>query len=222
MSEIVYDGQVVLHLNDYRGLSAYEIAVKNGFKGTEAEWLASLKGEPGRDAGTLTVNRKRAVDGNISVNGTDIPLRAGNTTTIAQVLTDLENNQKESLTSADIVDDLTSGGAMKVLSAEQGAALNRMKMSGFGLPVELPTFGWEGEGPYAQDIQIPGVLANEEKCHVIVSRLAAFSDAFIDCGVLPPLAQKDGVVTFQVRRVPTEPFSVGGLVLMTGVEEVGE
>ncbi len=29
------------------GLSAYEIAVNNGFIGTEAEWLASLKGEKG-------------------------------------------------------------------------------------------------------------------------------------------------------------------------------
>lgn len=31
------------------GKSAYEIAVKNGYKGTEAEWLASLKGEKGED-----------------------------------------------------------------------------------------------------------------------------------------------------------------------------
>lgn len=30
-----------------RGKSAYEVAVENGFNGTEAEWLASLKGEPG-------------------------------------------------------------------------------------------------------------------------------------------------------------------------------
>ena len=30
-----------------RGLSAYEVAVKNGYSGKEAEWLASLKGEPG-------------------------------------------------------------------------------------------------------------------------------------------------------------------------------
>lgn len=29
------------------GDSAYEIAVANGFVGTEAEWLESLKGEPG-------------------------------------------------------------------------------------------------------------------------------------------------------------------------------
>lgn len=35
-----------------KGKSAYEIAVANGFKGTEAEWLASLKGdipEKGKD-----------------------------------------------------------------------------------------------------------------------------------------------------------------------------
>lgn len=30
-----------------RGKSAYEIAKENGFDGTETEWLASLKGEPG-------------------------------------------------------------------------------------------------------------------------------------------------------------------------------
>ena len=29
-----------------RGMSAYEIAVVNGFKGTEKEWLASLQAEP--------------------------------------------------------------------------------------------------------------------------------------------------------------------------------
>jgi len=31
------------------GLSAYEIAVANGFVGSEAAWLASLKGERGED-----------------------------------------------------------------------------------------------------------------------------------------------------------------------------
>ena len=29
------------------GLSAYEVAVKNGYIGSETEWLASLKGETG-------------------------------------------------------------------------------------------------------------------------------------------------------------------------------
>ena len=29
-----------------RGMSPYQVAVKNGFKGTEKEWLASLQAEP--------------------------------------------------------------------------------------------------------------------------------------------------------------------------------
>lgn len=39
------EGQGALKGKD--GKSAYQIAVDNGFVGTEQEWLASLKGEPG-------------------------------------------------------------------------------------------------------------------------------------------------------------------------------
>ena len=38
-----------LGANMVRGFSAYEIAVKNGFTGTEEEWLASIRGEDGND-----------------------------------------------------------------------------------------------------------------------------------------------------------------------------
>lgn len=38
------------------GKTAYEIAVENGFKGTEAEWLASLKGQNGTDADKQNIN----------------------------------------------------------------------------------------------------------------------------------------------------------------------
>ena len=44
------------------GKSAYEIAVDNGFVGTEAEWLASLKGEPG-DNGQNGSNGTNGQDG---------------------------------------------------------------------------------------------------------------------------------------------------------------
>lgn len=46
----------------YHGLSAYEVAVKNGFVGSELEWLASLKGEPGdlSPAGQDGVSRAEA------------------------------------------------------------------------------------------------------------------------------------------------------------------
>ena len=35
-------------------VTAYDIAVKHGFNGTEEEWLLSLKGEDGKDAQSLT------------------------------------------------------------------------------------------------------------------------------------------------------------------------
>lgn len=46
------------------GLSAYEIAVKNGFSGTETEWLESLKGTDGVDG-------KDGKDGINGINGED-------------------------------------------------------------------------------------------------------------------------------------------------------
>lgn len=46
------------------GLSAYEIAVKNGFEGTEQQWLESLKGADGVD-GT------NGIDGSNGLNGAD-------------------------------------------------------------------------------------------------------------------------------------------------------
>ena len=47
------------------GKSAYEIAVENGFSGTEIEWLESLKGQPGKDG----INGADGKDGN---DGKDI------------------------------------------------------------------------------------------------------------------------------------------------------
>jgi serine protease Do len=54
-----------------KAISAYEIAVKNGFKGTEAEWLASLKGADGNDGEDITVEdlyeaaKKEGFDGSL-------------------------------------------------------------------------------------------------------------------------------------------------------------
>ena len=42
-----------------RGKSAYEVAVENGFSGTETEWLASLKGATGAPG----ANGKDGTDG---------------------------------------------------------------------------------------------------------------------------------------------------------------
>lgn len=47
--EEVAESMPVNGLDGKDGLSAYEIAVKNGYAGTEQEWLLSLKGIAGRD-----------------------------------------------------------------------------------------------------------------------------------------------------------------------------
>lgn len=41
-----FDGTEKEWLESLEGESAYKIAVRNGFQGTEAEWLASIKGAP--------------------------------------------------------------------------------------------------------------------------------------------------------------------------------
>lgn len=50
-----------------RGYSSYELAVQNGFKGTEQEYLASLKGEPGSTDYKVMVN-KPSIEGVTLVN----------------------------------------------------------------------------------------------------------------------------------------------------------
>lgn len=59
------DGQDGANGSD--GKSAYEIAVANGFTGTEFEWLVSLKGSDGKDG----VNGKDGADGQDGINGAD-------------------------------------------------------------------------------------------------------------------------------------------------------
>lgn len=52
------------------GASAYEIAVANGFKGTEQEWLKSLEGAPGQD-GKDGAPGKDGKDGYTPIKGVD-------------------------------------------------------------------------------------------------------------------------------------------------------
>ena len=57
-------------VNGTNGDSAYDIAKKNGFEGTEAEWLASLKGEPG-EKGDKGDTGERGENGYTPIKGTD-------------------------------------------------------------------------------------------------------------------------------------------------------
>ena len=66
MSNDIENQQGQLYIVGSRGYSAYEVAVQNGFVGTEEEWLESLKGEqgePGTPFGDLTPEQKEELRG---------------------------------------------------------------------------------------------------------------------------------------------------------------
>lgn len=54
-----------------QGFSAYEVAVKNGYVGTEQEWLASLKGDKGDkgDTGEQGIQGERGLQGEQGIQG---------------------------------------------------------------------------------------------------------------------------------------------------------
>ena len=87
MSTVTCDAGLTMAMDDYRGLSAYEIAVKNGFEGSEAEWLLSLHGEDGK---THSVNGVEQSEGNITLTGADLPLSPTDARTIPEAFQGVE------------------------------------------------------------------------------------------------------------------------------------
>lgn len=74
-----------MDVNSWRGASAYEVAVENGFEGTEEEWLASLKGNDGK---TTSVNGVEQVDGAITITGEDITVSISDSRKLSEVAAD--------------------------------------------------------------------------------------------------------------------------------------
>lgn len=73
-------GQGVLYVSGTRGYSAYEVAVQNGFVGTEQEWLDSLvgpQGEPGTPFDELTEEQKAEIRGEEGKSAYDIAVENG-------------------------------------------------------------------------------------------------------------------------------------------------
>lgn len=199
--------QITMDMQTWRGYSAYEIAVQNGFEGTEDEWLASLKGEHGDDAATITVNRKDAVDKNITLFGTDIQVQSGSTRTLAQALENV-------VTSDVVVDSLDSDDTTKPLSAAAGARLaasiaSMAKMSTH--QVTLPAANWNDDN--RQTVDLAGVTADQ----VLIITAApgsyeAYNDAVVWCS-----AQGDNTLTFSAKYTPS--VDVDANILMLTQEE---
>lgn len=65
-----YVDQIPAGKDGENGLSAYEVAIQNGFNGDETEWLESLKGEDGKD-GVDGASPLIGENGNWFISGTD-------------------------------------------------------------------------------------------------------------------------------------------------------
>jgi hypothetical protein len=107
------------------GKSAYQVAVDNGYAGTEAEWLASLKGEKGDTGDNLTITGQ-VRDYQSSANGTDIP----SGTWTSEIPTVLPGNYLWARTRVTYSDDVTVASY----------SVSRIGIDGTGSPatIEVP------------------------------------------------------------------------------------
>ena len=95
-------------LNGEDGASAYELAVKSGYSGTEAEWLASLKGEPGENG----------QDGNNGASAYEIAVKNGYTGTETEWLASLKGNSSN--TTSDDGQDGNNGASAYEIAVKNG------------------------------------------------------------------------------------------------------
>ena len=207
--------EIKVQLDSWRGYSAYEIAVQNGFKGTQKEWLESLSG------GTLQITvcgRGVDADGNIVLYADNILMAEGALNTVA---TKIESLDKEKLNTADVVDSLESDETGKPLSASQGKALNALalaKAEMFLAELTVPAEGWTGEGPYTQAIAVEGMT---DTCAVVLGcypdggeNEEAFADT--ECKLIE---RASGGVLLRVDSLPNQEFKANLLVIVPGVSE---
>ena len=73
------------------GLTDYEVAVKSGFSGTEAEWLTSLKGVAGKD-GAQGQQGIQGIQGEPGIQGVQGP--AGKDADMSTIYTKTEIDSK--------------------------------------------------------------------------------------------------------------------------------
>src|SRR5690606_35956089 len=71
------------------GKSAYEVAVENGYAGSETDWLASLKGADGQD-GTNGADGQDGAKGDDGDSAYQVWLVAGNTGSVQDYLDSLK------------------------------------------------------------------------------------------------------------------------------------
>lgn len=204
---------IKVQLQNWRGYSAYEVAVQNGFRGTQLEWLESLAGGKIQ----VTVNGKVLdADGDIKLYAGDIPMAEGTLNTVGTFLA-------KTVTDERIEDSLTSENATKVLSAAQGRVLAQTKAEVLLQEVALPVASWtydEETKLYGQTAAVESLTENKAKTAAVVCPAAGREneEAYIDAEVRAS-AQGDGVLVFTATNIPAADLTVSVMVVVLGVRE---
>lgn len=118
-------GDGVLYVTGTRGYSAYEVAVLNGYTGTEQEWLDSLvgpQGEPGTPFDELTPEQRELIKGEKGDSAYEVSVANGFIGTEQQWVNSFLSPDGY-VKKTDIINNLTSTSTKNPLSAKQGKVL---------------------------------------------------------------------------------------------------
>ena len=175
-------------------LTAYGIAVKHGFSGTEEEWLASLKGDPGVsvevsiteiagghrvtfvDADHPSGQSFDVLDGDMQGETYDPTRSVANAGGIPAYVTAAISGKQDVLTfdnapTQNSANPVKSGGVYTALAGKQGS----IRLASVTLSAS-----WSGNGPYTQTVTVTGATASSR---VDLQPTAAQLAALIEDGV---------------------------------------
>lgn len=203
--------EIKLELEKWRGLSAYEVAVKNGFNGTEKEWLEALVG----GSIQITVCGKNiGTDGDIKVYAGDILMDEGALNSVKTKMEAIEkavNETAEQLPDGENLLPIASGGT-GARTAEEARTALEITPANIGAAViatataSLPVSGWSNN---QQSVSVGGVTANNI---VIVTAAPASYEHYNECTVRCS-SQEDGKLTFTCTYTPTAELTANVLIL---------
>lgn len=193
-----------LELEKWRGLSAYEVAVQNGFNGTQSEWLESLAG------GTLQITvcgKNVGTDGNIVLYANDILMEDGALNTVKTKMEAIE----EQLNAPEETLSIAKGGTGATTAAQARASLG-ITPANIGAAVKktataaLAAGSWSGG---RQTVSVSGVTASNA---VIVTPAPASYVAWSEC-MVRCTAQAGGTLTFAAEDTPDVALTANVLIL---------
>lgn len=187
--EVVTIGSVLLEKMGPRGYSAYEIAVQNGFVGTEEEWLESLKGEDGKDGedgsdADVTAQNIANALGYTPADANDVPTAEQKAAWDAKYnkpqtgipSTDLSSGVQTSLGKADSAVQPAALQAITDLIPSQASSENKLADKEFvNSSIATATATFRGTYNLVSDLSLTVSATQEQIAAAIATKLAALS-----------------------------------------------